>query len=165
MTRSNPTPARGIATTFAGVRFRSRLEARWAVTFTLLGWSYEYEPMVKTAIPYLPDFWLESLEVYCEIKPWRIGSHYQKPEWPELRSKIQAADLDAPVILLGATYGYSHTGEQADFLAYGFPGYGWYPGKFPITKTPRTRTHPGHPSPREAWTEAGNKTRWRPRAA
>ena len=33
-----------IATKIRGVRFRSRLEARWASVFTALGWKWEYEP-------------------------------------------------------------------------------------------------------------------------
>lgn len=39
----NPTIA-AIATMYAGMQFRSRLEARWAAMFDLLGWVWDYEP-------------------------------------------------------------------------------------------------------------------------
>ena len=35
---------RPIETHYNGYRFRSRLEARWAVFFDALGWTYQYEP-------------------------------------------------------------------------------------------------------------------------
>lgn len=41
-------------TTYAGVRFRSRLEARWAAFFDLAGWSWEYEPADLAG--WSPDF-------------------------------------------------------------------------------------------------------------
>ena len=34
----------GIPTLYNGIQFRSRLEAKWAAFFDLLGWEYEYEP-------------------------------------------------------------------------------------------------------------------------
>lgn len=43
-----------IPTTYGGVNFRSRLEARWAAFFDLLGWSWEYEPIDLAG--YIPDF-------------------------------------------------------------------------------------------------------------
>jgi len=33
-----------IQTTYRGIRFRSRTEARWAAFFDELGWPWEYEP-------------------------------------------------------------------------------------------------------------------------
>lgn len=49
-----------IETRYKGYRFRSRLEARWAVALTELGVKYDYEPEGYELIsgPYLPDFWL-----------------------------------------------------------------------------------------------------------
>jgi hypothetical protein len=59
---------KAIETTYKGYRFRSRLEARWAVFFDTLGipWKYEnegYEKEVDTVdgiknLRYLPDFFL-----------------------------------------------------------------------------------------------------------
>lgn len=48
-----------IETQYNGYRFRSRLEARWAVFFDTLGVEYEYEPEgfeLPNGMRYLPDF-------------------------------------------------------------------------------------------------------------
>ncbi len=57
---------------YSGYRFRSRLEARWAVFFDALGLQWEYEKQgykLGGAGWYLPDFWLPSLDTWVEIKP------------------------------------------------------------------------------------------------
>lgn len=41
-------------TMYEGVRFRSRLEARWAVLFDYAGWTWEYEPFDLKG--WTPDF-------------------------------------------------------------------------------------------------------------
>jgi len=61
-----------IETVYKGYRFRSRLEARWAVFFDAMGikWEYEKEGYVlddKTL--YLPDFWLPESKAFVEVKP------------------------------------------------------------------------------------------------
>lgn len=61
-----------IETIYHGYRFRSRLEARWAVFFDALGVKYEYEKegfALKKAGWYLPDFWLPEQQCWVEIKP------------------------------------------------------------------------------------------------
>jgi hypothetical protein len=63
---------KAIETVYNGYRFRSRLEARWAVFFDALGLKYEYEKEgydLGEAGWYLPDFWLPSLDAWWEIKP------------------------------------------------------------------------------------------------
>lgn len=61
-----------IETTYAGHRFRSRLEARWAVFFDQLSVAWEYEPqgylVGKDKDPYLPDFWLPEQKIWIEVK-------------------------------------------------------------------------------------------------
>lgn len=58
----------GIATTYRGIRFRSRLEAKWALFFDLVEWRWEYEPF--DANGYIPDFvLLHDDPVLVEIKP------------------------------------------------------------------------------------------------
>ncbi len=61
---------RAIQTAYSGYRFRSRLEARWAVFFDAIGIEYEYEPegFNLNGARYLPDFWLPSLKYLIEIK-------------------------------------------------------------------------------------------------
>lgn len=61
-----------IATHYDGYLFRSRLEARWAVLFNRFGIRYQYEPQgfrLADGQRYLPDFWLESVSMWAEVKP------------------------------------------------------------------------------------------------
>lgn len=69
-----------IETVYNGYRFRSRLEARWAVFFDAAGIKYQYEPEGFTVdlnygngdsdiINYLPDFYLPDFGCYVEVKP------------------------------------------------------------------------------------------------
>jgi hypothetical protein len=60
---------RGVPTRYAGVTFRSRLEARWAVLFDTLKWHWSYEPVDLTF--YIPDFALrfDAGVIAVEIKP------------------------------------------------------------------------------------------------
>ena len=71
-----------IETEYKGYRFRSRLEARWAVFFDTSGVKWEYEPEgfdLGDGIKYLPDFRLhgvtlnhgfkaENCSIYVEVK-------------------------------------------------------------------------------------------------
>ena len=62
---------KAIETEYKGYRFRSRLEARWAVFFDALGikWEYEIEGYNIFGEGYLPDFWLPGFCCFAEIKP------------------------------------------------------------------------------------------------
>lgn len=60
-----------IETLYNGYRFRSRLEARWAVFFDTLGirYLYEYEGYVgANGVGYLPDFFFPDYNIYVEVK-------------------------------------------------------------------------------------------------
>lgn len=71
-----------IETIYNGYKFRSRLEARWAVFFDALGVEYEYEPdgfELDNGMYYLPDFrvkcwgnrgqiWDEPYDLWIEVK-------------------------------------------------------------------------------------------------
>lgn len=60
-----------IETVYRGYRFRSRLEARWAVFFDSLGVQYAYEKEgydLGDGLRYLPDFWLPKQEMWVEVK-------------------------------------------------------------------------------------------------
>ena len=72
---------KAIETAYNGYRFRSRLEARWAVFFDALGVEYEYEPegFDIDGTWYLPDFYLPDHEAWIEIK----GKHVQLGEHRE----------------------------------------------------------------------------------
>lgn len=60
-----------IPTTYNGTTYRSRLEARWALFFSVLNLRSEYELQGynTTAGYYLPDFWLPDLRMFAEVKP------------------------------------------------------------------------------------------------
>lgn len=60
-----------IETRYKGYRFRSRLEARWAVFFDTMGieWQYELEGYDLNGIMYLPDFYLPQVKCFAEVKP------------------------------------------------------------------------------------------------
>lgn len=62
---------KAIETRYKGYRFRSRLEARWAVFFDALGIEWEYEKEgydLGEAGLYLPDFWLPKFNTFFEVK-------------------------------------------------------------------------------------------------
>jgi len=63
-----------IPTRYRGYRFRSRLEARWAVLFDHLdiGWLYEPEGFIVGGKHYLPDFLLEC-GTWVEVKGYEEG--------------------------------------------------------------------------------------------
>lgn len=65
---------KAIETEYKGYRFRSRLEARFAVFFDCLGirWDYEVEGFVlDNGVWYLPDFYLPTFNggMWVEVKP------------------------------------------------------------------------------------------------
>lgn len=73
--RHNAMGIRPIETRAYGHRFRSRLEARWAVAFTEARIAWQYEPegfdLGKAGL-YLPDFWLPQVSMWAEVKPDRL---------------------------------------------------------------------------------------------
>lgn len=65
------TVLRPIETIYKGYRFRSRLEARWAVFFDHCEeqWIYEDQGYLLPSGPYLPDFWFPKRRALVEVKP------------------------------------------------------------------------------------------------
>ena len=68
-------------TEYAGVLFRSRLEASWAAFFDELGWTWEYEPYDLDG--WTPDFIIKgkSENVFVEVKPLDLD---RLPNWDDL---------------------------------------------------------------------------------
>ncbi|GAA1574640.1 hypothetical protein GCM10009827_115650 [Dactylosporangium maewongense] len=64
------TNVKPIETRYSGHRFRSRLEARWAVFFDTANilWHYEHEGYPVGGRPYLPDFYLPECGTWIEVK-------------------------------------------------------------------------------------------------
>ena len=88
---------KAIETVYNGYRFRSRLEARWAVFFDALGIQYEYELEgfdLGAFGWYLPDFWLPQVNMWAEVK----AGAFAKDE----RHKCEALALETkhPVLML-----------------------------------------------------------------
>lgn len=62
---------KAIETRYKGCRFRSRLEARYAVLFDALGMEWHYEPEgfeLEHYGRYLPDFYLPHVDMWAEVK-------------------------------------------------------------------------------------------------
>ena len=91
---------KAIETEYNGYRFRSRLEARWAVFFDALGIKYEYEPEgfeLSDGTKYLPDFYLPDFDYYVEVKG--LNNHLTD----DLnRVKIFVTDSKKSVIILSS---------------------------------------------------------------
>ncbi|KMS74530.1 hypothetical protein ACH49_22440 [Streptomyces leeuwenhoekii] len=108
-------PIQPVETRYAGHRFRSRLEARWAVFFDALGVPWEYEPQGFELAPlpketlarlaeeelrtpqlddanhlgfYLPDFWLPAQDAWFEVK----GADPSAEEWARLYRFMNLTD-------------------------------------------------------------------------
>lgn len=130
-------------TRYAGVQFRSRLEARWAAFFDLMGWEWHYEPLDLDG--WVPDFVLpcygttmngKQMSLLVEVKPLlpvrlrRLGGatalvpegldgkDLLKLEWP---APVQ--NLDAGILLLGA--GLPSESGVVGLLYSGSHGDGW----------------------------------------
>lgn len=113
---------KAIETRYKGHRFRSRLEARWAVFFDALGipWHYELEGFeLSNGTRYLPDFWLptvnsrsiDSCGLHVEIKP-------ATPHQGDLiKAATLASDTAGTVAILTGWVG-SGTSRRSRFYEY-----------------------------------------------
>lgn len=68
---------RAIPTTFDGIEFRSRLEAKWASFFSRIEWHWEYEPFDGNG--YIPDFVVTThdRQLLIEVKPYTELEQYK----------------------------------------------------------------------------------------
>lgn len=115
-----------IETIYKGYKFRSRLEARWAVWFDSLGiqWEYEKEGYQLRSGWYLPDFWLPQFNAWFEIKGETID--YSHGDWQKCRD---LADAHCPVLLAQGNIGEeSITLFAHDVTESGTAGSGEYEG-------------------------------------
>lgn len=121
---------KAIDTVYRGFKFRSRLEARWAVFFDAIGheWTYEPEGFELPSGWYLPDFLIKKFDVYVEIKP----------KAPDDRERQIGEDMAAA----GKQFVLFYGDDPADV----FSRWTW-PGKSPDPKDPRTWNFEGVKSP------------------
>lgn len=93
---------KAIDTHYNGYKFRSRLEARWAVYFDQLNIEYQYEVegfVLPSGKQYLPDFYLPQHQFFCEIKPFSQSDD----RWEEL-----VLHTKKPLILLAGEPNNDH---------------------------------------------------------
>lgn len=85
-----------IQTRYKGYRFRSRMEARWAVYFDALEiqWQFEREGFDLPTGKYLPDFWLPQVRMWAEVKP----KEFTSTEYRLIRELAKATEF--PVLKL-----------------------------------------------------------------
>ena len=101
-----------IETRYGGCRFRSRLEARWAVFFDHMRLKWEYEPegyRLPNGELYLPDFFLPELDVsgkalglFVEVKPDRRENRVWDP--PHGLPKCSGLATEEIPVLLAVGY-------------------------------------------------------------
>lgn len=144
---------KGIPTRYAGVQFRSRLEARWAAFFDICEWRWDYEPIDLDG--YIPDFLVDTpdtKQLLVEVKPALKLTDYQ-----EAQATIDESEWSGEAATVGALVGAAYGGAM--------PGYSWLGMK---------RDVPGHWSPWDIsphnvitanWREAGNRVQWRGESA
>lgn len=117
---------KAIPTKYAGVQFRSRLEARWAAFFDLCKWQWEYEPFDLSG--WAPDFSIKKKDggrVLIEVKPFdfrhwtdvreqhdHIYETYSKC-WQHVEQRCQSEIEDNSIFLLGTGPFYSDRRKEA----------------------------------------------------
>lgn len=91
-----------IETEYNGFRFRSRLEARWAVAFDAMCIEYEYEPegfILHDGTKYLPDYRLKNVRYR--------GYDKSDPLYVEVKGEMTPEDLHKiemfpyPIVVIG----------------------------------------------------------------
>jgi hypothetical protein len=108
-----------IETLYDGCRFRSRLEARWAVLLNAIGAGWEYEPegfKLGEAGRYLPDFLVKNVlpgPFWLEIK--RERDDFQRAE---IKAYALVAGTNIPLLMLAGhpeTIGWGIVGSDGSF--------------------------------------------------
>ena len=91
---------KAIETEYKGYKFRSRLEAKWAVLFDYINLKWEYEPdgfQMRGGAKYLPDFYFPEYGYYAEVKPPRPGMLQEL----EKAKNLVRESKDKAVVVLG----------------------------------------------------------------
>ena len=148
---------RAIETEYKGYRFRSRLEARWAVFFDACHVRWEYEPegfVLTNGQLYLPDFLLHGVEgrasgdLYVEVKGKMTESDAEKI-YCFSSSDMEFGGVENPILVVAGI----PDGDSIRDIEYycqnwgyhGFPGIqgGPYPFNFQTIDGDYFVAHPG----------------------
>jgi hypothetical protein len=103
---------KAIETRYKGYRFRSRLEARWAVFFDAMGWQWEYEEQgydLGGGVYYLPDF-----KVYGEDSNGDYNVFYFEVKAKD--SELSESDKDKILKFAHACHDNKLTKGYGDFI-------------------------------------------------
>lgn len=142
---------KAIPTRYAGVNFRSRLEARWAAFFDLANIKWEYEPFDLEG--WAPDFLLrtELCNVLCEVKPVDLSPRRADTSAYE-KAKRYWRDYQILMLGIGPIEGRSFLSKCFGLLMDepDSVDYSWVD----MTKALAS------PNQEELWREAGNITQW-----
>lgn len=113
---------KAIETHYAGCRFRSRLEARWAVFFDTMEIPWQYEPQgytLSNGQNYLPDFLLTGCGTWVEVKGSKaaVNWHVLALAGLELPVMPHVVEAGPNLLLLGSIP------RPNDFGDYGWPSW------------------------------------------
>lgn len=159
----------GVPTTYRGIRFRSRLEARYAAFFDELEWPWSYEPVDLSG--YIPDFilGLELGDVLFEVK----GSVEDEPV---ARAKVEASGWTGEAVVAS---GHITDPRVGSLLAGSYIGLEWSDAdlffciscgrvsmhsssdSWHCRRCGESDGHIGAFAPQAAWAKAGNRVQWR----
>ena len=110
---------KAIETEYNGYRFRSRLEARWAVFFDSVGAKYLYEPegfVLQDGTYYLPDFYLPDIRTFVEVK-----GVMSKKDLHKIEEFAKDLESDQRIVIVGDIPG---EWDAADLWEYGYDKHG-----------------------------------------
>lgn len=119
---------KAIETGYKGYRFRSRLEARWAVFFDAMrvGWEYEREGFdLGEAGLYLPDFWISP--IHFRDKRYEGGCPPTPGWWVEIKPTELTAGEETLCSELAMTTGHVVYALAGNIGATEFKTYKWHP--------------------------------------
>lgn len=152
--RAEHTPGSGLAdgmsiealpSWYAGVTFRSKLEADWAATLDTLGITWQYEPetvRLPSGATYLPDFRLPDIRTWLEVKGRGVPRIEKATEFGTVRAER------GELVLIGhPAEPYQPRYDQLDGEAF------W--SDYRIERN-IARRHHGHP----AWTNTTARACW-----
>jgi hypothetical protein len=170
---SNP---RGIPTTYRGVRFRSRIEARWAAFFDALGWPWSYEPIDLDY--YIPDFILTFAAGHVAVE---VKADLEKALLQEHAAKIVRSGWEKEFVVVGGRLfdgpSIGVLGERVDGLEFMLDGAVVFHciscghtslrsdgGSWRCRLCGETEGHVGEadaPVIAKLWADAGNRVQWK----